>query len=151
MDNSPAQLDGRSDTHRPVVLVSSSGTKVIHEAAGSEAIYLSCFRDYSFLSTYLAGRHDKVAIIGAGSLGEFREEDQACCAWIGAELMSQGYQAKNTETEVVVDRWRDQPPKHASAAGALLSSSVRTGSKTWSLYSAISTTCTLSSPSGTEK
>ena len=111
MDNSPAQLDGRSDTHRPVVLVSSSGTKVIHEAAGSEAIYLSCFRDYSFLSTYLAGRHDKVAIIGAGSLGEFREEDQACCAWIGAELMSQGYQAKNTETEVVVDRWRDQPPE----------------------------------------
>ena len=111
MDNSPAQLDGRSDTHRPVVLVSSSGTKVIHEAAGSEAIYLSCFRDYSFLSTYLAGRHDKVAIIGAGSLGEFREEDQACCAWIGAELMSQGYQAKNTETEVVVDRWRDQLPR----------------------------------------
>jgi 2-phosphosulfolactate phosphatase len=111
MDNSPAQLDGRSDTHRPVVLVSSSGTKVIHEAAGSEAIYLSCFRDYSFLSTYLAGRHDKVAVIGAGSLGEFREEDQACCAWIGAELMSQGYQAKNTETEVVVDRWRDQSPE----------------------------------------
>jgi 2-phosphosulfolactate phosphatase len=110
MDNSPAQLDGRRDTHRPLVLVSSSGTKVIHAAAGSEAIYLSCFRDYSFLSTYLCGRHDKVAIIGAGSLGEFREEDQACCAWIAAELMSQGYRAKNTETEAVVGHWRGKSP-----------------------------------------
>src|SRR5215471_13562655 len=34
MDNSPAQLTARSDTHRPLVLVSSSGTRVIHEAAG---------------------------------------------------------------------------------------------------------------------
>ena len=27
MDNSPAQLSGRTDTHRPLVLVSSSGTQ----------------------------------------------------------------------------------------------------------------------------
>ena len=44
MGNSPAQLANRDDTHRPLVLVSSSGTKVIHEAAGCEAVYLSCFR-----------------------------------------------------------------------------------------------------------
>lgn len=111
MDNSPAELAGRTDTHRPLVLVSSSGTKVIHEAAGSEVIYLSCFRDYSFLSTYLGGRHDRLAIIGAGSLGEFREEDQACCAWIAAELMSQGYSPKNPETAALVSRWRDEPPE----------------------------------------
>jgi 2-phosphosulfolactate phosphatase len=116
MDNSPAQLNGRKDTHRPLVLVSSSGTKVIHEAAGSEAIYLSCFRDYSFLSTYLAGRHDKVAVIGAGSLGEFREEDQACCAWIARDLMSQGYRPKNVETEALVDCWRDAPPEACLAS-----------------------------------
>jgi 2-phosphosulfolactate phosphatase len=110
MDNSPSQLAARNDTYRPLVLVSSSGTKVIHEAAGAEAVYLSCFRDYSFLSTYLAGRHDRIAVIGAGSLGEFREEDQACCAWIAAELMSQGYQAKNPETEALVRKWRDKGP-----------------------------------------
>jgi 2-phosphosulfolactate phosphatase len=111
MDNSPAQLAGRTDTHRPMVLVSSSGTKVIHEAAGSEAIYLSCFRDYSSLSAYLGARHDRVAIIGAGSLGEFREEDQACCAWIAAELMSQGYSPKNPETAALVSRWCDETPE----------------------------------------
>lgn len=111
MDNSPAQLAGRNDTYRPLVLVSSSGTRVIHEAAGAEAVYLSCFRDYSFLSTYLAGQHDRIAVIGAGSLGEFREEDQACCAWIAAELMSRGYQAKNPETEALIGKWRHQGPE----------------------------------------
>jgi 2-phosphosulfolactate phosphatase len=111
MDNSPSQLAARNDTYRPLVLVSSSGTKVIHEAAGAEAVYLSCFRDYSFLPTYLAGRHDRIAVIGAGSLGEFREEDQACCAWIAAELMSQGYQAKNPETEALVRKWRNEGPE----------------------------------------
>jgi 2-phosphosulfolactate phosphatase len=116
MDNSPAHVAARHDTHRPLVLVPSSGTKVIHEAAGAEAVYLSCFRDYSFLSTYLGGRHDKVAIIGAGSLGEFREEDQACCAWIAAELMSQGYQANSPETATLVSRWRHEGPEACLAS-----------------------------------
>ena len=57
IDNSPAELAGRADTHRPLVLVSSSGTKVIHEAAGCEAIYLGCYRSYSTLPAYLVERH----------------------------------------------------------------------------------------------
>jgi 2-phosphosulfolactate phosphatase len=111
MDNSPAQLISRTDTHRPLVLVSSSGTKVIHEAAGCEATYLGCFRSHSVLAGYLARRHPRVAIIGAGSKGEFREEDQICCAWIAAGLMSNGYVPENPQTAAVISRWRDAPPK----------------------------------------
>lgn len=111
LDNSPAQLVGRTDTHRPLVLVSSSGTKVIHEAAGCEAVYLGCFRSYSALPRYLAGRHARVAIIGAGSRGEFREEDQICCAWIAAGLMDKGYLPENLQTVAMVSRWRDAPPE----------------------------------------
>jgi 2-phosphosulfolactate phosphatase len=111
MDNSPAQLVGRTDTHRPLVLVSSSGTKVIHEAAGCEATYLGCFRSHSVLVGYLAERHSRVAVIGAGSLGEFREEDQMCCAWIAAGLMSKGYEPANGQTAEVVSRWREEPPE----------------------------------------
>lgn len=111
MDNSPTELIARTDKHRPMVLVSSSGTKVIHEAAGCEAVYLSCFRSFSSLPRYLAKRHARVAIIGAGSLGEFREEDQACCAWIAAGLMEQGYAAQNPETEAIVNDWRNEPPE----------------------------------------
>ncbi|HXA52511.1 MAG TPA: 2-phosphosulfolactate phosphatase [Candidatus Acidoferrum sp.] len=110
MDNSPSQLAARSDTHRPLVLVSSSGTKVIHEAAGCEAVYLGCFRSHSRLVGHLASRHARVAVIGAGSKGEFREEDQICCAWIAAGLMSKGYQAGSPQTTDVVSRWRDAPP-----------------------------------------
>jgi 2-phosphosulfolactate phosphatase len=111
MDNSPAQLVGRTDTHRPLVLVSSSGTKVIDEASACEASYLACFRSYSVLPGYLAGRHARVAVIGAGSLGEFREEDQICCAWVAAGLIREGYIPENTETEALVSRWCDAPPE----------------------------------------
>jgi 2-phosphosulfolactate phosphatase len=111
IDNSPVLLASRSDTHRPLVLVSSSGTKVIHEATGCEALYLSCFRSYSVMADYLAGRHSRVAIIGAGSLGEFREEDQACCAWIAAGLLNWGYLPQNAETGALVNRWCDKTPE----------------------------------------
>jgi 2-phosphosulfolactate phosphatase len=111
MDNSPAQLMSRTDTHRPLVLVSSSGTKVIHEAAGCEATYLGCFRNYSALAAYLSERHSRVAIIGAGSKGEFREEDQICCAWLAAALMARGYLPENPQTASIVGLWRDAPPK----------------------------------------
>ncbi len=110
MDNSPAQLINRTDTHRPLVLVSSSGTKVIHEAAGCEATYLGCFRNHSVLAAFLSERHPRIAIIGAGSKGEFREEDQICCAWIAAGLMGKGYLPENPRTTSIVSRWRDAPP-----------------------------------------
>jgi 2-phosphosulfolactate phosphatase len=109
MDNSPAELAARNDTHRPLVLVSSSGTRVIHEAAGCEAVYLSCFRSYSVLADYLAGRHARIAVIGAGSKGEFREEDQACCAWVAARLASRGYFPYNPETAAMITRWSGEP------------------------------------------
>jgi 2-phosphosulfolactate phosphatase len=98
MENSPAQLADRSDTHRPLVLVSSSGTKVIHEAAGCEAIYLGCFRNHSVLAGYLTQRHPRVAVIGAGSKGEFREEDQICCPCIAPSLSRRGYQRGSPQT-----------------------------------------------------
>ena len=151
MDNSPAQLLSRTDTHRPLVLVSSSGTKVIHEAAGCEATYLGCFRNHSVLADYLAERHARVAIIGAGSQGEFREEDQICCAWIAAALMSRGYLPENPETAAIVGRWRDAPPD-----ACLCSRSVdflkRTGRlRTWTSFSRTLMTCTRSSRFTTER
>ena len=109
LDNSPSQLAGRTDIDRPLVLVSSSGTKVIHEAAPCLATYLACFRSYSVLPAYLAGRHARVAIIGAGSLGEFREEDQICCAWIADGLMRLGYAPENPQTAAIAARWCDAP------------------------------------------
>jgi len=119
IDNSPAHLASRPDTYRPLILVSSSGTKVIHEALGCAATYISCFRSYSTLPGFLCERHPRVAIIGAGTKGEFREEDQICCAWIAAGLLKYGYEPENPQTVTILDRWR-----HASAAACICSHSV---------------------------
>ena len=110
MGNSPSHLAGRADIHRPLVLVSSSGTKVIHEARDCAATYLGCFRSHTVLAGYLAQRHARVAVIGAGSKGEFREEDQICCAWIAAGLIRKGHAPGNWQTAEIVRRWRNAPP-----------------------------------------
>ncbi len=106
MNNSPAELALRSDISRPLVLLSSSGTKLIHQARASEAAYIACFRNFEFLSRYLVGRHSRFAVIGAGSRGEFREEDQMCCAWVAQRLIESGYVAENPQTAATVDQWR---------------------------------------------
>lgn len=111
MDNSPAHIAERTDAHRPLVLTSSSGTKVLHEASGCEAVYLGCFRNISSTSSYIPQLHPRVAVIGAGSKGEFREEDEACCAWIAAGLLNCGYRPFNGETEAIVNHWRGKPPE----------------------------------------
>jgi 2-phosphosulfolactate phosphatase len=119
MNNSPVELAARTDRHRPLVLLSSSGTQLIHEAARCEAAYLACLRNYTTMTEYLAGRHPRVAVIGAGSRGEFREEDEMCCAWIAGGLVRHGYQAENATTGDLVNRWKDAP-----AAACLASHSV---------------------------
>src|SRR5262249_50272122 len=109
LNNSPAELAEQQEYSRPVVLLSSSGTKLIHEAAGCEAVYLACFRNHSAVAAYLAGRYAKIALLGAGSLGQFREEDQMCCAWMAAQLMRAGYQAEDELTADVARRWDEAP------------------------------------------
>jgi 2-phosphosulfolactate phosphatase len=51
-------------------------------------------------------RPDHVVLLGAESRGEFREEDQLCCAWIAAVLLDSGYRA-DPGSRRIVDEWRD--------------------------------------------
>jgi 2-phosphosulfolactate phosphatase len=110
MTNSPAELAARTDIERPMILVSTSGTVVIHESRYCLAGYVACLRNYKAQIRYLAGRYEKIVAIGAGSRGEFREEDQQCCAWIAEGLMAEGYRALNKETEEAVARWSGAAP-----------------------------------------
>jgi len=109
LNNSPTELLARGDFERPVVLVSSSGTKLCHEASQCDAALLACFRNYKSIASHVAESFPKVAIIGAGSRGEFREEDQMCCAWIAELLIDAGYRSLNTATVDMVKRWRNKP------------------------------------------
>jgi 2-phosphosulfolactate phosphatase len=109
MTNSPAEIAARSDVMRPMILLSTSGTQVIHEARDADSVYAACFRNYRAQARHLAGRHPRVALIGAGSRGEFRDEDQMCCAWIADALVQRGYVAETAATAEIVKRWRAAP------------------------------------------
>jgi 2-phosphosulfolactate phosphatase len=105
MNNSPAELVRRSDVSRPLIVLSSSGTKLIAASRQSDAVYIGCLRNFAYMARYVAGQHSHVAIIGAGSRGDFREEDQMCCAWIADQLMEKNFAAANSETLALVKRW----------------------------------------------
>lgn len=109
VNNSPVEIAMRTDIERPLVLLSSSGTKLIHAARESDFTYLACFRNHSTLSRHLIEHHANVALIGAGTRGEFREEDQICCAWIARELIAAGYEPENDRTASIVERWGTAP------------------------------------------
>ncbi len=109
LSNSPADVAVRSDTERPMILLSTSGTRLICDAYQSDAAYVACLRNSDALIAHLAGRHGKVAVIGAGSRGDFREEDQLCCAWIAGGLLRAGYRAADARTTEIIERWQNAP------------------------------------------
>jgi 2-phosphosulfolactate phosphatase len=120
MNNSPSDLAKRGDTSRPLILVSSSGTRLIANASGSDTLYLACFRNsLSMGCRLITEKYARVALLGAESLGEFREEDQICCAWIAALLARAGYEAENEATIQILNRWG-----RAKASDCLISRSV---------------------------
>jgi 2-phosphosulfolactate phosphatase len=109
LTNSPAAVASRTDIERPLILVSSAGTQLLHNARQCADVYLACLRNYEAVAEHLAERHARVAVLGAGTRGEFREEDQMCCAWIAGQLIEQGYGAANPETARLVTRWSGAP------------------------------------------
>jgi 2-phosphosulfolactate phosphatase len=106
MTNSPAELEKLPDIRRPIVLLSSTGTRLMHEIRNSDSAYLACFRNYGVTIGYLAANHNAVVLIGAGTRDEFREEDQMCCAWIADGLVEAGFVPEDATTQQLIERWR---------------------------------------------
>jgi 2-phosphosulfolactate phosphatase len=109
LTNSPAQLAIRAVVWRPLVLLSSAGTRLMYQIRNSDSAYIACFRNYSATIDCLAKNHDQVTVIGAGTRGEFREEDQMCCAWIADGLIESGFAPGDETTLQLVERWHGAP------------------------------------------
>jgi 2-phosphosulfolactate phosphatase len=107
LQNSPWELERQNGSDRPVILLSTSGTKLMFDAAGRDHAYAACLRNHSAQASELGARHERVLLLGAPSRGEFREEDQLCCARIGAALVTAGFTVENEPTARVIDRWHD--------------------------------------------
>lgn len=109
LTNSPAELALRDDK-QPVVLLSSSGTQLIDKIRHYQAAYVASFRNTVATVRQLRRHGFPVTVIGAGSRGEFREEDQMCCAWIASGLMDDGYAPEDRETAELVRKWKFASP-----------------------------------------
>jgi 2-phosphosulfolactate phosphatase len=110
MNNSPAELSERPDK-RPIILLSSSGTPLIDRMRNSARGYIACFRNWTATVRALLAENRSVMLIGAGTRGCFREEDQMCAAWIAGGLIEKGYLAGDSTTEQLIRRWKFAQPR----------------------------------------
>ncbi len=109
LTNSPYEITSIQDHSRPIVLLSSSGTRLMSRLAASGPAYVACFRNHQATIQHIVRHHQRVVVVGAGTRGEFREEDQMCCAWIAEGLIEAGYSAENRMTAEMVVRWSGVP------------------------------------------
>jgi 2-phosphosulfolactate phosphatase len=107
LTNSPAQISSRPDVERPMILLSTSGTPLMWEARRASEVYAACLRNLTAQAEHLAATASRVAVLGAGSRNEFRDEDALCCAWIAQRLLERGFQPEDERTEQLVEAWRD--------------------------------------------
>lgn len=106
MNNSPTELTWRDDIQRPIVMLSTSGTRLMLEAGRSpHGAFVACFRNVAAVARQLADLGGRIAVIGAGSRNEFREEDQMCCSWVAGLLVKAGHRPEDARTAEIIERW----------------------------------------------
>jgi 2-phosphosulfolactate phosphatase len=116
LQNSPDAIARRPDVWRPAILLSTSGTPLLTSAAASGQAYAACLRNWSATADHVIDdARAEVDVVGAGTRGEFREEDQLCCAWIAARLMAAGFEPADAATADLAARWRDAAVDEAAA------------------------------------
>jgi len=109
LQNSPTQITRLERSARPIILLSTSGTRLIAEAVRRGVTYVGCLRNACAQAKHLAGVDQDVLILGADSRGEFREEDQLCAARIARVLAAAGHSVADRRTEEVLERYGDAP------------------------------------------
>jgi 2-phosphosulfolactate phosphatase len=109
MNNSPVEIESRKDILRPAIMVSSSGIPLLYSLKDCNSVYVACLRNYGATVKHLAELYSHVVVLGAPTRGEFREEDQLCCAWITDGLVKAGFVPEDNKTVAIVNLWKDKP------------------------------------------
>ncbi len=107
LTNSPTAIARRRDRERPLVLLSSSGTPLLAAVCAAGAVYPACLRNARAVADHLAAQDCDVTLMGAATRGQFREEDQLCCARIATRLAAAGFTVADEATEAVMRAWGD--------------------------------------------
>lgn len=109
LQNSPVEMERFADFGRPVILLSTSGTRLLCEAATAGRTFAACLRNARAQADWLVGRHERVLLLAGESRGEFREEDRLCCARIAKRLIEAGYAPASAFAEELVKQWGEAP------------------------------------------
>ena len=109
LQNSPCEMQDMVGSSRPIILLSTSGTRLMTEAAELGACYPACLRNTSAQARYLAQTGCDAVILGADSRGQFRDEDRLCCARIARVLVEAGHTVADRLSAEVLERWGDAP------------------------------------------
>lgn len=105
MQNSPAEMEDLRENSQPIILLSTSGTRLMAEAADRGVCHAACLRNASAQGRHLAEVGEDAVILGADSRGEFRDEDRLCAARIARVLIDAGYSPADRFTSEVLERW----------------------------------------------
>jgi 2-phosphosulfolactate phosphatase len=109
MQNSPSEMQDLDSPARPVILLSTSGTRLMAEAADRGVCHPACLRNAKAQADHLLRTGADTVILGADSRGEFRDEDRLCAARIGRALVEAGHSVADRMTAEVLERWGDAP------------------------------------------
>ena len=108
LNNSPAAIDRVEG--KTIILLSTSGTRVIHGAKIASDVYVGCLRNAAATAKMLAAAGRDVVFLAACTRGEFRDEDQLLAGWIARDLSSAGYELRGQVTHEMLERWGNAPP-----------------------------------------
>jgi 2-phosphosulfolactate phosphatase len=109
MQNSPAEMEDLEDNSRPIILLSTSGTRLMREAADRGVCHPACLRNARAQAEFLANAGEDAVILGADSRGQFRDEDRLCAARIARVLVEAGHAPTDRLTSEVLARWGTAP------------------------------------------
>lgn len=109
LQNSPAEMDRRVELERPVILLSTTGTRLLCEGAAIGVTYAACMRNTRAQAERLIANHERVLLLAGESRAEFREEDRLCCGRIAQLLLDAGYEPQNAFVEQIAKHWGSAP------------------------------------------
>jgi 2-phosphosulfolactate phosphatase len=120
LGNSPAAVDELRD--RTIILLSSSGTPVLHAARAADDVFVACLRNADATTEAAAQLSRDVVFLAACTRGEFRDEDRLLGGWIVRNLVERGYAAADALTADTAATWGSADPSviRGSASAAFL-------------------------------
>jgi 2-phosphosulfolactate phosphatase len=110
--NSPYDLAKENLKGKNIIITTSTGTRLISECRGASVILIGSTMNASAVARKMLTFGKSWVVIGAGSHGEFRPEDQVGCALISAKYIKLSDDKPDTQTKTFIDTFTEHMETH---------------------------------------